>query len=123
MAKVKARLRGGGEIEQHDAAIDETGAIWCDRRGAAIDDWRGSIVKLELNLWSSDWNSGFTDEVSSSSLFAIWAFSLSLWKCFEVKIGIENNFRGQSLILYDQMKIISGKLYFQSQPNSLFYGK
>ena len=78
----------GGEIEQH---------------GAAIDDRRGSIIELELGLWSSDWSSGFADKVSSSSLFAIWALSslslsLSLRKCFEVKLGTENNFRGQSLI-------------------------
>ena len=91
------RSCGGGEIEQRDAAIDE-------RRDAAIDDRCDAIVELELSLWLSDWSSGFAGEVSSSSLFAIWALSLSLSlslsfrKCFEVKIETENNFRGQSLI-------------------------
>ena len=74
---VEARL-SGGEIEQH---------------GAAIDDRRGAIVGLELGLWSLDWSSGFAGEVSLS-----FSLSLSLQKCFEVKIGIENNFQGQSLI-------------------------
>ena len=71
---VEARL-SGGEIEQH---------------GAAIDDRRGVIVRLELSLWSLDWSLGFAGKVFS--------LSLSLWKCFEMKIGTENNFRGQSLI-------------------------
>ena len=77
-----------------------------ERRGAAIEERRccGAIVGLELGLWLSDWSSGFAGEVSSSSLFAIWALSLSLSlslsfrKCFEVKIGTENNFQGPSLI-------------------------
>ena len=84
----------GGEIGLRGAAIDE-------RRGAAIDKRCGSIIRLELGLWSSDWSSGFAGKVSSSSLFAIEALSplsLSLRKCFEVKLGTENNFRGQNLI-------------------------
>ena len=90
--------RSSGKIERRGAAIDE-------RCGATIDDRRGLIIGLELSLWSSDWSSGFAGKVSSSSLFAIWALSslslslsLSLRKCFEVKLGTENNFRGQSLI-------------------------
>ena len=63
-----------GEIERHDAAINETSAIWGDRRDAAIDDQRSAIVGLELGLWLSDWSSGFAGEVSSSSL----SLSLSL---------------------------------------------
>ena len=89
----------GGEIERRGAAIDE-------RCGATIDDRRGLIIGLELGLWSSDWSSGFAGKVSSSSLFGSGlsllslslSLSLSLRKCFEVKLGTENNFRGQSLI-------------------------
>ena len=87
--------RSSGKIEQRSAAIDE-------RCGATIDDQHGSIIGLELCLWSSDWSLGFAGKVSSSSLFAIWALSLSLslslQKCFEVKLGAANNFQGQSLI-------------------------
>ena len=90
----QVEARSSGKIERRGDAIDE----WCD---ATIDDRRGFIIGLELGLWSSDWSSGFAGKVSSSSLFAIWALSslsLSLRKCFEVKLGTENNFRGQSLI-------------------------
>ena len=93
---VEARS-SGGEIERRGAAIDE-------RCGATIDDRRDLIIGLELGLWSSDWSSGFAGKVSSSSLFGSGlsllslSLSLSLRKCFEVKIGIENNSRGQSLI-------------------------
>ena len=69
---VEARL-SKGKIERRGVAID-------DRCDAAIDDRRGVIVGLELSLWLSDWSSGFAGEVSSSSLFAIWALSLSLSK-------------------------------------------
>ena len=77
------------------------------------------VVKLELEVRRRSLFFLSLCDLGSLSL----SLSLSLRKCFEVKIGTENNFRGQSLILYGQMKIISGKLYFQSQPNSLFYGK
>ena len=96
-----------GEIERRGAAIDETGAIWCVR--------------------SSDWSSRFVGEVEG----VIWALSssscsLSLSHTPET-IWSENRnwkwFPGSKLIFYSQMKIISGKFYFQSQPNSLFYGK
>ena len=71
-AKEKARSRGGGEIERHDVAID---------------DRRGVIIGLELG-------------VRRRSLFflSLWdlgslSLSLSFRKCFEVKIGTENNFQ------------------------------
>ena len=70
--RAKARLSG--------AVLQSTsGAVLQSKSGgAAIDDRRGAIVGLELGLWLSDWSSGFAGEVSSSSLFAIWALSLSL---------------------------------------------
>ena len=34
-----------------------------------------------------------------------------------------NEFPWSKLLFYGQMKMISGKFYFQNQPNSLFYGK
>ena len=35
----------------------------------------------------------------------------------------ENEFQCSKHLFYGQMKMISGKFYFQNQPNSLFYGK
>ena len=114
--KLRSRGEGKGEIARwrrdrakarlSGAVLQSTsGAVLQSKSGgAAIDDRRGAIVGLELGLWLSDWSSGFAGEVSSSSLFAIWALSLSLSlslsfrKCFEVKIGTENNFQGPSLI-------------------------
>ena len=61
----------------------------------------GAMLRSTISaVRSSDWSLGFAGEVSSSSLFEIWALSLSLSfrKCFEVKIGTENNFQGQNLI-------------------------
>ena len=106
--KLRSRGEGKGEIarwRRDRAKARLSGAVLQSKSGgAAIDDRRGAIVGLELGLWLSDWSSGFAGEVSSSSLFAIWALSLSLSlslsfrKCFEVKIGTENNFQGPSLI-------------------------
>ena len=66
---VRSRGRCEGEIEQRwsRSLLDQRGgcegegktdAIWCDRRGAAIDETGGvGVVELELDLWSSDWSS------------------------------------------------------------------
>ena len=32
-------------LDRRDAAIDKIGAIWCDRRGAAIDEAGGEITQ------------------------------------------------------------------------------
>ena len=82
--KIKWRRDWSGEIERCGATIDE-------RRSAAIDDWRGVIVGLELGLWSPaksllplSLRSGFSLSLSlARSLFwfaeAIGSLGLSLF--------------------------------------------
>ena len=94
------------------AAIDKTGAIWCmwSSDWSSWDqtvwcDWCGVAIDETGAIWyvrSLDWSSRFTGDVkgviwapSSSSLSL--SLSLSLRKPFEVKIGTEMNFHGQSL--------------------------
>ena len=84
------RSRGGGEIggeiEQRDRA-----ARCCDRRAARCYDQRAAwccdrrSVRCDRRTGAQSVVAG---EVSSSSLFAIWALSLSLSfrKYFEVKM-------------------------------------
>ena len=85
------RSCGGGEIEQQDRA-----ARCCDRRSARFDHRTGArsvVVGLELRVRRQS-----LFFLSLCDLGSLFSLSLSLRKCFEVKLGTENNFRGQSLI-------------------------
>jgi len=101
------------------ARCDETDAIWCDRRSAAIDETNGVwVVGLELDLWSSNW---------SSVWGVIWALSLSLYawvrKWFEVKIWIETNFRVKPTKTHGQLKITTSGIFIFAQLNTCIYRK
>ena len=91
----------GGEIERQDRAAQccDRRAVRCyDRRSARFDYRTGAlsvVVGLELRVCRQ--SLFFLSLCDLGSLFSL-SLSLSLRKCFEVKLGTENNFRGQSLI-------------------------
>ena len=103
-AEEKVRSCGGGEIEQRrDRAArccDRRAARCYDRRSARFDNRTGAqsvVVGLELRVRRQ--SLFFLSLCDLGSLFSLsLSLSLSLRKCFEVKLGTENNFRGQSLI-------------------------
>ena len=76
----------------------------CDRRSAQCDRRIGAqsmVIRLELEV--RRWSLFFLSLCDLGSLFSL-SLSLSFRKCFEVKIGTENNFRGQSLIFTVEWK-------------------
>ena len=86
-----------GEIERRGAAIEERRC--CDRRSARCDRWTGArsvVVRLELGVRGR--SLFFLSLCDLGSLSLSLSLSLSFRKCFEVKIGTENNFQGPSLI-------------------------
>ena len=102
---VKLRSHGGGEGEivrwRRDRAARSSGAMLRSMSGAVLQSMIGAVR-------SSNWSSvcgrrtgaqgSPTKSLLPLSLRSGLSLSLSLRKCFEVKLGTENNFRGQSLI-------------------------
>ena len=93
--KITQRERSMGRRRDRTEARSKVRSAQCDRRGAI--DWcvrsartraRGSPAIVEL-----DWSLGASSPSPSLSL----SLSLSLRNSFEVKIGTEIHFRGQSL--------------------------
>ena len=105
------RDRSGGKIKAARSSCDRRAARCCDRRAVRCCDRRSMRCDRQTGA-----RSVVTVEVTSSSLFAIWALSLSLSlslsfrKYFEVKIRTEIIFRLWSLILRSNWK------YFQFDP-------
>ena len=122
----KARSRGDkieGEIERRRDRVEarlkarSSGAV---RSARCCDRWDRcdlvrAIIELELEVHR---------QRQRRDLGSLFFLSLSLspetiWS--ENRNG--NEFQLSKLLFYSQMKMISGKFYFQNQPNSLFYEK
>ena len=112
--RVSERRRDrAARCNQRNAAINETGVIWCVR---SLDRSSGFANDVEGMIWAP---SSSAHSLSLSLFFSLSLGPKTIWS--ENRNG--NEFQWSKLLFYDQIKMISGKFYFQNQPNSLFYEK